>query len=101
MDDLIDDVGIDAKHSYEDKYLSAAKAKQLYGSRIGILGGIDMDVLARGSEEDVRVYTRRVLEACMPDGGYALGTGNTAANYIPVRNYLAMLDEGASVGCYS
>ena len=26
--------------------------------------------------------------------GYCLGTGNTAANYIPKQNYLAMLDEG-------
>jgi uroporphyrinogen decarboxylase len=26
--------------------------------------------------------------------GYCLGTGNSVANYIPVQNYLAMLDEG-------
>jgi len=24
---------------------------------------------------------------------FALGSGNTVANYIPARNYLAMLDE--------
>ncbi len=30
----------------------------------------------------------------MPGGGYVLGTGNSVANYIPLRNYLVMLDEG-------
>ena len=100
MDDLIDDVGIDGKHSYEDTIMPVAEAKNLYGDRIAILGGIDMDFLTRSSEEEVRAYTRRVLEACMVGGGYALGTGNTAANYVPLRNYLAMLDEGAKVGVY-
>lgn len=30
----------------------------------------------------------------MPGGRYALGSGNSVANYVPVQNYLAMLDEG-------
>jgi uroporphyrinogen decarboxylase len=51
-------------------------------------------MLCRGTEEEVRAYTRRVIEACAPGGGYALGTGNTVANYIPVQNYLAMVEEG-------
>ena len=100
MDDLIEGVGIDAKHSFEDVIMPVAEAKRRYGERIAILGGVDMDMLATASEEEVRLYTRRVLEECMPGGGYALGTGNSVANYIPVRNYLAMLDEGMRVGWY-
>lgn len=100
MDDLIDYVGIDAKHSYEDTFLPVIEAKRLYGDRIAILGGVDVDMLTRADEAEVRAYTRRILEACMPGGGYALGTGNSVTNYIPVRNYLAMLDEGAKVGHY-
>jgi hypothetical protein len=30
----------------------------------------------------------------MKGKGYCLGTRNTVANYMPVDNYLAMLDEG-------
>jgi uroporphyrinogen decarboxylase len=100
MDDLIDYVGIDAKHSFEDVYMSAAEAKQIYGDRIAILGGVDMDMISRFNEDEVRAYTRQLLEACMPGGGYALGTGNTAANYVPVNNYLAMLEEGMKCGYY-
>jgi len=37
---------------------------------------------------------RETLAVCQPGGGYCLGTGNSVANYVPVENYLAMLDEG-------
>jgi uroporphyrinogen decarboxylase len=95
MDELLDDVGIDAKHSFEDKILPVEEAYRRWGNRVAILGGVDMDLLGRGSEEQVRARTRQILEVCAAKGtGYCLGTGNTAANYIPRENYLAMLDEG-------
>jgi uroporphyrinogen decarboxylase len=95
MDDLIDEVGIDGKHSFEDKILPVEDAYRRWGDRIAILGGVDMDVLGRGTEEQVRARTRQILEVCGIRGtGYCLGTGNSVANFIPVQNYLAMLDEG-------
>jgi uroporphyrinogen decarboxylase len=42
----------------------------------------------------VRHRTREILKVCGKGGGYVLSTGNSVANYIPLRNYLAMLDEG-------
>lgn len=94
MNDLIDFVGIDAKHSYEDQILPVTEAKRLYGSRVAVAGGIDMDLLCRASPGEVRRYTRRVIDECAPGGGYCLGTGNSVANYINLENYLTMLDEG-------
>lgn len=100
MDDLIDDVGIDAKQSFEDKIMPVAEVKKKYGHRVAILGGIDVHALCTLSEEDLRQYVANTLDACAPGGGYALGTGNTVANYIPLSNYLAMLDEGRRRGVY-
>ena len=94
MEDLIRDVGIDGKHSFEDAIQPVTEAKRRYGDRIAILGGIDVDFLCRAEEEGIRKRVRDTLDACMPGGGYCLGTGNTVANYIPLDNYLAMLDEG-------
>lgn len=94
MDDLIDDVGIDARHSYEDAITPVTEAKKQYGQRIAILGGIDIDFLCRADERTIRRRVRETLEVCMVDGRYCLGTGNTVANYVPLRNYLVMLDEG-------
>jgi uroporphyrinogen decarboxylase len=94
MDDLIDDVGIDAKHSFEDVIEPVESISARYGDRIAIIGGVDMDLLTRGTEEQVRARTREILYACAPGKSYILGSGNSIANYIPPENFLAMLDEG-------
>jgi len=94
MEDLIDRVGIDARHSFEDTIEDVLTANKRYGDRIAILGGIDVDFLCRASEHEVRNRVRHTLDECMPGGGYCLGSGNSIANYIPVDNYLTMLDEG-------
>lgn len=100
MDDIIDDIKVDAKHSFEDTYLPIAEAKRLYGGRIGLIGGVDMDFISRRSEPEVRAYVSNVLRLCKPGGGFCLGTGNTVANYIPLENYLTMLDVGLEEGWY-
>jgi uroporphyrinogen decarboxylase len=94
MEDLLSTVRIDARHSFEDAILPVTEAKQRYGRRVSLLGGIDMDFLCRATEAQVRERVRATLDSCMPGGGYCLGTGNTMANYVPLANYLAMLDEG-------
>ena len=94
MEDLIDDVRIDGKHSFEDTIENVVEAKAEYGDRVSLIGGIDMDFICRATEEEVRRRVRDTLVACQPGGGYCLGTGNTVANYVPLNNYLAMLDEG-------
>ena len=94
IDDLIDDVKIDAKHSFEDTIEDVRETKKTYGQRIGLLGGIDVDFLCRSKEEAIRERVRKTLDVCMPEGRYCLGTGNSVANYIPLDNYLAMIDEG-------
>ncbi len=94
MEDLISDVGIDGKHSFEDAILPITEAKRRYGKRVSLIGGIDMDFLCRSDEASIRERVRETLGQCLPGGGYCLGTGNTVANYVPLDNYLAMLDEG-------
>jgi uroporphyrinogen decarboxylase len=98
MDDLLDDVQIDALHSFEDNIKTVEETKRKYGRRIAVLGGIDVDFLCRSSPAEIRRRTRATLQACHPGGGYCLGTGNSVANYIPLDNYLAMLDEGRRFG---
>src|SRR5690606_9474671 len=83
LDDLIDDVGIDAKHSFEDAIMPVTEFKARYGRRVGVVGGLDIGFLSRASEGEVRARVRHTLESCMPGGGYLLGTGNSVANYIP------------------
>ena len=94
MQDLIEDVGIDAKHSFEDAIEPVEQFCDRYGKRIAVIGGVDVDILTRGTEAQVRVRTRQILEACASSRSYILGSGNSIANYIQPSNFLAMLDEG-------
>ena len=91
MDDLIDDVGIDAKHSWEDVIMPVTEAKARWGKRIAIFGGVDVDFLCRNTPEQVKEYSKRILDVC-GNGGYAFGSGNSITNYVPVKNYLAMVE---------
>jgi len=92
-EDLISDVGIDGKHSFEDAILPAEEFYARYGDQIAVLGGIDVDILAVGTPERVRGRARALIEACGSGGRYAIGSGNSIPSYIPVENYLAMVDE--------
>ena len=94
MDELRENVKIDGKHSFEDTIEDVRELKGGYGSRIALLGGIDVDFLCRASEPDVRRRVRETLVTCHPGGGYCVGSVNSVANYVPVDNYLAMVDEG-------
>jgi uroporphyrinogen decarboxylase len=96
MDTLIDDVQIDGKHSYEDAIIPVDEFQARYGSRIACLGGVDINTLAAGTPDDVRRRTRWLMETCGARGRYAIGSGNSIPSYIPLQNYLAMVDEALS-----
>jgi uroporphyrinogen decarboxylase len=91
MDDIIDTIGYDAKHSYEDSILPVEEAYELYGKRIAILGGLDLDFVCRSTPDEVHKRAVAMLERVKGRGGYALGTGNSVPEYVPVENYLAMI----------
>ena len=92
MDDVIDVLKYDGKHSYEDIILPVEEAYERWGSRIAILGGIDVDFMIRSTPEEIQKRCRSMLERVGDRGGYALGTGNSVPEYIPQENYFAMID---------
>jgi uroporphyrinogen decarboxylase len=93
MDILIDDVQIDGIHSFEDASYPVKNYLSAWGNRVGIMGGIDIDKLVRLDESDLKIYIRDILDFCVPNGRYVCGTGNSVANYIPVKNYIALINE--------
>ncbi len=97
MDDLINDIGIDGKHSFEDAIVPAEEFQRSYGDRIAVLGGIDLNILAGKGPVEVRQRVRELMETCGKRGRYAVGSGNSVPSYVPVENYLAMVDEARRV----
>jgi uroporphyrinogen decarboxylase len=93
MEDLIVDVKIDGKHSFQDDVLPIWEYKKRWGDRIALLGGIDVHKLATFEEDALRRHVRQVIEQCAPGGRFAVGAGNSIPSYIPLENYLTMIDE--------
>lgn len=94
MEDLIEEVKIDGKHSFEDTIMPVATFKKKYGKRIAVVGGIDMNKLTSFEEKKLRRYIQNIIQECTSTGGYFLGSGNTVTNYTPIKNYFLMLEEG-------
>ncbi len=92
MEDLIEYVGIDAKHSFEEAVTPVVEAKKRWGNRIGIAGGIDVDFLSRATVSEIKEASKRAMDICSEGGGFLFGSGNTVTNYVPVENYLAMIE---------
>jgi len=97
MDEMIE-LGIDAKHSNEDQIAPFDKWIDLYSEKIGLVGGIDVNLLCQEEPGDIK---QKVIE----DGkrfrqtarGYALGSGNSIPDYVPVDGYLAMIEAAKMI----
>lgn len=92
MDDLIDYVKIDGKHSFEDVITPIWEYKKRWGDKIALLGGVDVDKLVRYPTNKLRTYVRMIMDKCRKNGRFAIGAGNSIPSYIPVENYLTMCD---------
>jgi len=90
MDDVIDDLRYDARHSYEDVIQPVEDAYDAYSRRIAVFGGIDIDFMCRATPEEVYLRSRRMLEKTA-SRAYALGSGSSVAEYVPDAAYFAML----------
>ncbi len=90
IDDIVNDIGFDARHSYEDNICPVEDAYELLNGRITVMGGMDMNLMTIGTPEAIYARARAMLERTSERGGYTLGTGNSIAPYIPLENYMAL-----------
>ena len=91
MEDVIA-LGIDAKHSNEDAIAPFDRWIEDYGDRIGLVGGFDMHFLCSAAPDDVfDVVVRNGSRFREKAHGYALGSGNSIPDFVPIDNYRAMI----------
>lgn len=91
MDDLIQKVGIDAKHSNEDQIAPFPVWVEQYGTKIGNFGGFDVDVICRSNDAEMKEYIYDILDKCKNCRGIAIGTGNSIPDYLPTDRYMEMI----------
>lgn len=91
IDDIIEDMRFDGKHSYEDTIRPVEEAYEWLRGRIAVIGGIDLDFVCSKDEAAITERCVRMLERTKERGGYALGTGNSVPEYVPDDHYFAMI----------
>lgn len=92
MDDIIS-LGIDAKHSNEDEIAPFERWIELYNNRIGLFGGIDVNILTLNSYDEVfRIVKEKGSKYRNTTRGYGIGSGNSIPDYVPVDGFMGMID---------
>ena len=99
IDDLID-CGFNAIHPIEPKAMSSEDIISKYGTKLCLLGNIEMDTLIRGKTGDVKELVLRNLKNLAAKGFYACGSSNTITTPMPVENVTAMVKTVRSFGKY-
>ncbi len=97
MDDVIA-LGINAKHSNEDAVAPYERWIETYSQRIGLVGGIDLDILCQKKPAEIfDIVLERGSRFRNMAKGYALGSGNSIPDYVPVEGYLAMIRAAQAI----
>ncbi|MBW2147032.1 MAG: cobalamin-dependent protein [Deltaproteobacteria bacterium] len=100
LDDLLS-LGMDGLANIEPGPMDIEALKRDYGSRICLVGNIDLHyTLTRGTPEETMDEVRRRIAACGPGGGYILASANSLAPYVKPENVKAMGEALLRYGRY-
>jgi uroporphyrinogen decarboxylase len=97
--DMLVSTGVDALGPLEGPYMMLDEVRRRTGLGVGVVGNVDVDLLSRGSVEQVVAATREQLARVSPLGGHLLGSGNSISSSVRGANFMAMVrtvqEEGA------
>ncbi|MCK5802240.1 MAG: hypothetical protein KAI66_05380 [Lentisphaeria bacterium] len=71
-----------------------------YPGRIALMGNVSVDLLSRGTVEEVVAATKRLLADVSAKGPHIMSSGNTIASCVNPENYAAMVRTTQECGVY-
>ena len=100
MDWLVD-TGLDCLGPLEPvPGMELAPILEQYRGKITVMGNISVDLLSRGSEEDVIKEVKRTLATVSATGPHIMSSANTIASSVKPENFLAMINTTKEFGRY-
>jgi uroporphyrinogen decarboxylase len=100
LDDIVN-TGIDGIGPLEPGAgMDLAQVKRAVGGRVCVVGNVDVDLLCRGSAEQVRQNTRELIRAVSPGGGHILSSGNSITSAVQPENFRVMVETARKHGRY-
>ncbi len=104
LQEIVEDIiacGFDGLNPIEPPAMDINEIKRRYGSRISIIGNIDLGyTLTRGTPQEVREEVRQRIHDLAPGGGYAVSSSNSVPEYVPLANFNAMREATFQYGRY-
>ncbi len=99
--DMLVSTGLDCLGPLEDvPEMELDKILDRYPGKIAVMGNVSVDLLSRGTEEDVIAATKRLLATVSKKGGHIMSSGNTIAHSVKPENFLAMVKTTKEFGRY-
>ncbi len=88
---LVDKVHIDGFNTVEvGAGMNVRQVKQEYGDRLVLVGGMDADILTRGTKEEVIAETKKLIDVAGKNGGLLIASSiGELNNSMPTENILA------------
>jgi uroporphyrinogen decarboxylase len=100
LEDLID-IGFNALQPIEPKAMNIVELKSKYGHKLCLIGNLDLGyTLTRGTPQEVEAEVRERIRTVGRHGGYCVGSSNTVTYYVPLENFIAMVEATRKYGQY-
>lgn len=93
--------GVCGAHGVEAQANDLGEIKRTFGDRLTLFGNFDPVLLARGTPAQIAEATLQMLRTGAPGGRYAAAVNTIVSDFIPLENYLALVDTVEQYGWYA
>ncbi len=102
---LLDDIvgtGVDAVGPLEPAAgMDLGEVRRRHGARVAVVGNLDVDLLCRGTADEVRTATAALVASVSRrggPGGHVLSSGNSITSAVRPQNFVAMVTAARARG---
>ena len=92
--------GADMLGPLEPAYMDLQKVRLHFDKKVGVLGNVDVDLLSRGTVEEVTETTKKLIKDVSPLGGHIVSSGNSISSSVKGENFMAMIKAVKEFGKY-
>ena len=76
------------------------KVKEKYGDKIAVMGNLSVDLLGRGTPEEIHKMTKAIIDRTSPGGGHIFSSDNSIPSGTKEENLLEMIKVCKEHGAY-
>lgn len=98
--DMLIEAGVDMLGPLEPAYMALDEVRRHSHMQVGVVGNVDVDLLSRGTVDQVVSTTKEQLGRISPLGGHFLASGNSITSFVNGDNFMAMINTVREFGRY-